>query len=571
MITMSRVFGKTNPGKNMPKETASSGEYVDYARDLRSGKIVSASEASPINTYVCPRPGCGGKVFLPDVVKQRPHFRHLRGEGTPACDEYFPGLDSDLGNKVTVVVAVEQDTAKLGMSLTQHDGRWGLGLRLPEIPSVELGTLSLTELLSAYVDVYRGTERVLRVSALDLRPGVGATTVDVEPSQEAFRTEPVGNWQPSIRKTHWIQECRGLDKNGNLFRHRLGEWTRLLAGSGVYHGESLMLIADERFILPEGLEYEPHAKLFHRGIKWIVREIRLPDVAMSSVELWLNRLGHKIVPRQWTASFYTLPRSYSEEGIPTFWTGDSTVIKLEAPKPEDFVTVTFQEGSNSSIANVCPSTDRVAFAGAVVRNVGLTRLLLSSDRKASLDIEFAERPSLSSVRELLSQTRRLRIKIGQHLLEAWQGESFKIPNTRPDLSDVVVDLGHENIRARLTIWEAGKRHVKQGLSCNEVAIAILEVLESADRIDIDAQNMGRISITPIRIQNLKTADKRSTNRLIWYDQITTFQESKSKRVTPATLELPRRTRHLVVRMLTPATLVRSRIAMRQSQAREGNR
>ncbi len=107
---------------------------MDRARDLTNGEIVAAEEASRERPYVCRRPGCGGRVYLPHVAIQRPHFRHRPGEGTPACEEYVASSGSSGEPVAPIVAAVEDVPTALGLILDQFDGEWRVGLRLPEIP-----------------------------------------------------------------------------------------------------------------------------------------------------------------------------------------------------------------------------------------------------------------------------------------------------------------------------------------------------------------------------------------------------------------------------------------------------
>ena len=544
---------------------------MDYARDLHSGKVVAAEDASLVRSYACPRPGCGGRVYLPDVVVQRPHFRHYPGEGTPACDEYFPGSAGSGERGTRATAAVEEDPSELGLLLTQLDGRWGLGLRLPEIPSKELGETSLGALRSALVDVYAGRDRLLRVSALDLRPGVGAARVDVVPSLQLFRTQPGGSWPASIHKDRWLLESRGFEAKGALFRLRLGEWMRLLAGSGVHHGETLLALADARCAPPDSIVSETHARISSGGMQWTIWEVQLPSKPVAGVVGWLARLGHEFVQRPWSVDLATPPRAYGERGEPVFWVGDSPVLMLEAPQPAGVAMIAFQSGSNSHGANVRATDGRFAHVSVSVRDAGLTRLAVAGERTASLDLAFIELPPPTSLCKLLLQTPRLRIQIGQQSLEAWQGTTHKVRVLSREQPLVRVDLGDESVRTRVTVFERGKQRSKRGLDSRGAARAIEDSLASADRVEVDADNLGRIVLLPVRAAVDATREAKAGDRLAWRNHVVSLCSHTEERHTPTLFEQPRVAKSLAARQVAPASLVHSRMAIRRRLESRGSR
>lgn len=541
---------------------------MDQARDQQNGRLSAADSASPTRSYVCPRPGCGGRVYLTQGFVRRPHFRHYPGEGTPACDEYFPGTGRDGEDSVA---GVEEDPSELGLLLTQSDRRWGLGLRLPEIPNEEFGEASLGALRSAFVEIYAGNDRLVRVGALELRPGVGQARVDVAPSLLAFRTRPAGSWPASVDRDRWILESRGLAATGTLFRLLRGEWIRLLEGSAVHRGESLLALADSRFAPPRSVVLEAHAPIPSGDLQWTIWEVRLPSDPATSVLDWLDRLGHELVTRPWGVELTTPPRAYDECGEPVLWVGDTPVLTLGAPPSAPVARVDFESDTESSSASVCAAQSRAAYVSVSVRDAGHARLAISGERRASLDFTFVRRPPPGQLNELLAQTARLRIWIGQQALEAWQGPTPEVRIVALEQQEVRVDLGDETARARVTVWENGKQASSRGLDSRGVERVLGIALTSAERVEVDADNLGRLVLLLVHTAPDVKRPSKVRNRLAWHDHAASLGSLTAARTTPALLEQPRAVPSLTPRQVGAAALVRARMALRGRVAAKGSR
>lgn len=545
---------------------------MEYAKDLHSGMIVAAKDASPLQVYACPRPGCGGRVYPPNVVVQQPHFRHYPFEGSPECDQYFPGAGGIGEGGVRTVVAVEEDPSQMGLLLAQLDRRWVLGLRLPEIPPEELVEISLGALRSALVEVYAGPDHLLRVSALDLRPGVGTARVDVLPSLQPFHTGPAGSWPSTIDKQRWQLKSGGLEAKGALFRLRRGEWVRLLAGSGVHQEETLLVLADTRCSPPGSIVSETQGQFTNsRGLDWTIWEIRLPAEPVDSVTAWLAWLGHDFVPRPWSVGLATPPRARGEHGEPIFWVGDSPVLTLEAPQGGAETLASFKFATNCQSASVKASERRCAHVVIKTREPGLTRLFVADERSANLDVAFVQRPSRAALLDELAKTPRLRISIGDWTLEAWRRFMHKVSVDPRALPDVRVDLGADSGRVRVTVWENGKHRSGRSLDARNAARTIAAALSTASRIELDAGNLGRVEIIPKLTDDDTTRESHASDRLSWHHHVLSLRTHPKELLTPTIFGQPREGTSLVVRSVGAAALIRARLALRRSREDGGSR
>lgn len=539
---------------------------MDYAKDLNNGTIVTAERASSWHSYCCPRPECGGRVYLAKGHVQRAHFRHYPGEGSSACEEYFPGSGSHVNVVDQPPLDVEDEPASLGLVLSEVEGQWTVGLRLPEIPPEEFGHLGLAALRGALIEVYAGPHRHTKMSALELRPGVHAARVAVPPGLQQYRTQPVGTWPETIDSNRWRLQARGLGALGTLFRLRQGEWTRLLGGSGVHLGETLMLLADSRCPPPVSV---PSIRQFETpaiGMQWSYWEVRVPDDVARAGE-WLAALGHALAPRPWRLTLVTPARAFTDNGYPTFWLGDVATLKLDAPRHSlEATTVVFAFDSSRYITPVTTASDGTSYLAIDVPRPGLVRLGIGADARSSIELQFVTRPPLSHLE--CTAIPRLRIRIGEEHLSAWTNSRYAL-RIRPSAPPAVhADLAHDAARASVTFWQRGSRRSRPGLSARDLATTLEQLLcaDGVSLIEVDAGGLGRVEIAPTNVESSLAAAPPGPGRLDWWHLVRSSLSQPSEVSVCARLGLPGHPQACVVRPVGPASLVRSRL---QARARTG--
>lgn len=541
---------------------------MDYAKEVDTGKVVAATDASSWRSYSCPRPECAGRVYLAQGRIQRVHFRHYPGEGSDACEEYFPSSGSETAVAPRPLVAVEDEPAALGLVLSELDGHWALCLRIPEISREEFGAAALATLRSALIDVFAGQHLHIQVSALDLRPGVGAARVGVPPSLQEYRSQPVGAWPATIDRQRWHLQSRRLEATGTLFRLRHGEWTRLLSDSGVHQGETLMVLADRRCPPPTSIPSKLHFQTNSGGMQWAFWEVLVPD-DLDSAGGWLARMGHSLVPRPWRLTLVTPSRGFTEDGDPVFWLGDVATLKIEAPWRSSTVATLFRAfESNTQLTPVTTNPEGASYATIEAPRPGLSRLSVGGDARSSIDVHFVGRPARSLL-ESLDEMPKLRVWVGEKCLTAWGEPRYAISVPRSVPLEIHADLGHETARARVTVWQHGLRRSHRGLSPRDIA-RVLEVALSAEGvslIEIDADGFGRLEIAPTTVATTVGKEFRRIDRLGWRDLLVAQLPSRSETNVPVVLELPRVSSVRVMRAVTAATLVRARLSLRERRRR----
>lgn len=536
---------------------------MDYAKEVHTGKVVAATDASSWRSYSCPRPECGGRVYLAQGRIQRVHFRHYPREGSDACEEYFPSSGSDTAAVPPPFVAVEEEPAALGLVLSEVDRQWALCLRIPEISRDEFGAAALATLSSALIDVFAGQHLHIQVSALDLRPGVGAARVGVPPSLQEYRSQPAGAWPATIDRQRWHLQSRRLEATGTLFRLRHGEWTRLLSDSGVHEGETLMVLADRRCPPPTSIPSKLHFQTNSGGMQWAFWEIQVPD-DLDSAGRWLARLGHSLVPRPWQLTLVTPSRGFTQDRDPVFWLGDAATLKIEAPwRSSTTATLARAFESNTQLTPVTTNAEGASYVAIEAPRPGLSRLSIGGDARSSIDIHFVGRPTRSLL-ESLDEMPKLRVWVGAKCLSAW-GEpryAISVPSSVP--LEIHADLGHETARARVTVWQHGSRRSHRGLSTRDI-VRVLEDALHADGIsliEIDADGLGRIEIAPTTVAATVGDEPLRIARMAWRDHLVAQLPSRSETNVSVVLEQPRVSRVRVARAVGAATLVRARLALR---------
>jgi hypothetical protein len=543
---------------------------VDCARD-QDGNIVEAEGAGQGRSYVCPRPGCGGRVFLRQGDWRRAHFAHRPGEGTHACDEYHPaGVGGrEAGHPHGPHSTVEDSPRELGLIVDQTDGEWRLGLRLPEVPQGELGDASLSALRQGKVEVSVKAAVVASMSALDLRPGIGTARVPVDPAVQGYVARATGSWPPGIDTRRWDLVARGLDARGTLFRLRGGEWTRLRSGVDVHEGEELVVLG----MAPPHVPISPHSATcspVNGGSSWTYWEVLIPYKPAPSAVDWLRRLGHAVVSRPWTARLATPPHAFGNEGEPICWVGEVPVVSVAASEPGVDVPVLLRTETNSLSASATAAEGGDVFLAVEAQHAGTTNLTVGTTRGPVVSFAFVQMPSRASLLEQLGNTPRVRIRVGEHTAEAWLPSDGKV-HVGKEPPEVRVDLGGEGARAVVTIWERGKQRSVRGLSARGAERIVAEAIGKASRIELDAGNFGRIELVPTRGAPEHRARANSRDRLAWFDHVASTATPARGRGTTVLLERPGAPASVSAQRVGPSAIVRSRLALRRQHGAGGNR
>lgn len=488
-----------------------------FAKDRLTGKIVDASKASR-SFFSCPK--CDGRVSLRAGTEREPHFAHLPGEGTDDCEDYHPGLFGGT-SRATARHGV-QDTPDsfglaVGLAVALNGLSWNLLLRLPEVPTEELGYSSLGELSGARVNVFCGGSLVGNIAALDLRPGVGIARVEVPPMLQEYRCEAAGRWPSNVTQGRWAATAAGLSASGTLFRLRAGEWSRLRDSALVEWGEPLLLIAEDRCPPPQQVSAEAANGMSTSGLLWRLWRITLPEVPHADVAAWLDRLGHEPRSPIWRIRFLSIPVAFTDTGS-QYEAGVPLVVELVPPTTNASASVSIALGTDKytspvSASKNCPVHGEV---NSEVPAAGMIEVIDEGLASASFEFVF---PELQEV----GDAPRLRVRIGSEEWEPW-GASAALKADRN--GDVELSLGVEGARLDLIAWLRGtRRRVLTSAARSEVTRTLTDLLSEAELIEIDAGNLGRVRI-PIGSMSGVDREAQKPSRLTgWINAVATAVDS----------------------------------------------
>ena len=241
------------------------------------------------------------------------------------------------------------------------------------------------------------------------------------------------------------------------------------------------------------------------------------------------------------------------------------MLTLEAPCGRSVATLSLYSGSNSHTESVTASDDGRVHVSISAHHPKRCTPLLRRGAQRERRRQFAPRPSPTAVLESLSQVPRLRVVVAGQTIEAWQGATHSLVLHPRQAPEVTVDLGNADARARVTVLENGKQRSRRGLNARGTARAVEEALGTASRIEIDADNLGRITLTPSRVApNDARWQVAANDRLAWRDFVLSNAAQGAR--SSALIHQPKATTSLAPRSVTAAGLSRARLGLRRSRA-----
>ncbi len=476
-----------------------------FAKDRSTGQPVEASKARRSGHFVCAV--CGGDAFLRAGGTRKPHFAHFAGQGAPDCDEYHPGHFTGSGSS-TATLAVEDSPESLGLALSLQGESWQLLLRLPEIPADEFGRSSLQDLLSAHIEVSWGAASI-RVSALDLRPGVSVAHALVPPSGRDYTTHAHGHWPSGISLERWTSSAPGLETTGTLFRLQTGEWTRLRPDSAVAWGERLTLIASEEHRPPDAVNPERGGHIRSDGWTWYLWRIELPSTPHSRVATWLSALGHDACMPPWRVRFMSLPIAYSPSG-PQFAATGSVIMELAAPSPSARAHVIVRAGESTQSSNLNAPPRGKAYGELGTNGPGHVILRILDDRDVTEELELVLETPLTRAS---TDGPSLRVKIGDSEWKPWSSTDARCVSTK---GVVQIELGVAGARLDVNAWLVdGQRLVRHQVTASDAVRIIEEYLSRLSLLEVDGGNFGRIRVSFVTSSLEKVADQSRARLSTW--------------------------------------------------------
>ncbi|MCI0392417.1 MAG: hypothetical protein MOB07_27110 [Acidobacteria bacterium] len=377
---------------------------------------------------------------------------------------------------------------------------WGLSLRIPEIPAAVLGKSSLFSLVNGYVDVFAGIQRVNRINALDLKPGVGNAQVEVPPTSDDYVLRPEGAWPQGVELQRWRAKSRGLNSNGTLFRLHHGEWVRLRERSAVEWGETLFMVAQRQFRPPMTCQPKPLRHNLGNEIKWAAWQLELPDTPAKEIEDWLDRLGYIAILPSGRIQLVSPSLEGARDEVPKFKVRLPFVIAVSMPNPAPHPVLKLSDHVNMHQFPIKSSRDHlITYIAVTATHRGQYTIFLNDEPDRPIRFEAAEQSPMADPGQLQLDLPRLQVQVGDTTFPAWShAKKIVLPSSTFVMPQIDVGFGQLTIDLPITVsWESRTHNGhSKGLSRRGAARAISDLLTRREslKITVDAGALGRVEL-----------------------------------------------------------------------------
>ncbi len=274
---------------------------MQFAKERRSGKELSATKAVASRDYVCP--ACGEDVYVRGGVVRIRHFAHRSGRADPDCENYYPastiagpvaptpetaGLPEQQNVRIEPLkLALRLEPRDLGSSRASPLARkWRLALLLPKAQT-QVGRIRIPTGFG--------------IQSRDLPLNVlfaGPREVDVSPNATRFGVEWTSDEVDRIYRSAisgWIDGLAGTV--GTAFG-AIGSRFKLIANSFVWGDSYYVIWRQPNLVIPNALI--PQLMSTYEG--WHAALITLPDSEDGELADWLEqtfKLRVQSLKRRW--------------------------------------------------------------------------------------------------------------------------------------------------------------------------------------------------------------------------------------------------------------------------------
>lgn len=407
-----------------------------YALARGSRVVIEAAQAKRFHEYICPK--CRVRVNL-RRGNEREYFAHWPGEGSPECEDYFWGSGSQPGGWTEGEVEDAPQEAGLGLDLRERS--WRLFLRVPEVPNSELGATSLASLGRARLAVEANGQRLVELSAVELRPGVGHARVHVPPIAVPYALRPYGSWPEGVNLERWALQSKGLNAKGTPFRLKNGEWTRLRERTTSEWGENLVVVGDPRSLPPALCRPRQVAEVRWAGRNWCAWHVTLPLSDAPDVSAWLLGIGSDLVEPPWRIRALSGPRAFVGPSlVPQFHVGDRIMMSVAAPNASQRADVELEAPSTRKIMTLkLPRNITASYLEVVPQEPGSHTLTIDGHVNSKFTFDVTAPQTELAIQGAIAQLPRLRLRIANHNALPWS-ESITVPSASSRDAGAVVLL-----------------------------------------------------------------------------------------------------------------------------------
>jgi hypothetical protein len=485
---------------------------MDYAKDIRTGKIVNASEVEVEHRREFSCPKCDKLVHIVKKStdgRKKPHFAHNKGEGTTDCENYHSRSNENIEitnlHPTSVPDNISQQNPNKSTINYKNSFHLEIVLTNPTLktPHWHLAIAPTHNIKTGYVEIENGLWGKVRQPLSTTSASIPVKIQEQDYQIEITDTEFKGT-----------DSLSGLSlETGNLFTHNGNHGCRLTTQKRLGWGEKYFLVWHKNYQIECPAEIRQRALISQEN--WECVEIQLPQKPSDAIRDWAQHdLEKQIQTPAATLSLVTPPINEIDDNTILIKNTDHVIVAVTDPLGNNLNAILLIEHAQ-------PKTRAIRGKSPVFIELG--RLTLGKTTLQLSSFSSTQSLVLNCVLSHEQKTRRLPSAIllncENRQVPAYSMEIYECLQTRQHNPFIDIDFPTP---MRFRIWHKSKNDLawqvtpiticsdeSQELFQKRAKQAILEFIEHKHFIKLDFGHFGQ----PFIQQPTFETDSESESRL----------------------------------------------------------